>query len=207
MAPLDPCASATALLLARALGRLDAAEQRRIVDGWSVRRGQIDAPLVVDEGCDVRIARRRVGEGTRFALLAWLPPAPAELAVFESGLFHDRPADAVALLLRPPLIWSLHEALLVGGRSPAQAGFAPGWFMALERSARDRVRPRHVHRLRRAAELIEARLPVEGLPTATATVSAGCAVVAADEAVCGELAALQLARYAVSEVARRNART
>jgi hypothetical protein len=201
LARLDPHASATAFLITRALSRLDAVEQRRIVDGWRTHGGELIAPLVTDEGCDVRIARTGVGEGTRAALLAWLPLAPGELAVFEGGLLRDTPADAVALLLRPPLIWSLHEALLVGTHNPPHALFDPGWFAALERGARERVRPRHLHRVRRDVERIGAQLPVEGLPIATATVAAGCAVIAGDDAVCSEIAATQLARYAVSEVA------
>jgi hypothetical protein len=203
---LDPTASATAFLLTQALGRLDPAERRRILDRGSARRGQLDAPLVVDEGCDVQIGRRRVGEEARVALLAWLPPAAAEVALFEGGLLRDRPADAVALLLRPPLIWSLHEALRAGASTAPRAGFDPGWFSALERGAHGRVRPCHLHRVRRAAERIEARLPVEGLPTASATVAAGCAAVADDDAVSREIAARQLARYALSEVARRSGR-
>jgi hypothetical protein len=202
LAPLDPHASATAFILARALSRLGAVEHRRIVDGWRSHRSRSDAPLVIDEGCDVCIARTRVGEGARVALLAWLPLAAAELAVFEGGLLREAPADAVALLVRPPLIWSLHEALLAGMRVPRHARFDPGWFTALEQGAQARVRPRHLHRLRRAAARIEAQLPSEAFPVASASVAAGCAVIAGDDAACSEIAARQLARYAVSEVAR-----
>ena len=198
---LDPHASATAFLLARALSRLDAVEQRRIVDGWRTHRCESDAPLVTDEGCDVRVARSSVGERARIALLAWLPLVPAELAVFEGGLLRESPAEAVSLLLRPPLIWSLHETLLAGARVRRRAHFDPGSFAVLERGSRDRVRPRHRHRLRRALERIEAQLPVAGLPIASSTVAAGCAAIAGDDEVCSEIAARQLARYAVSEVA------
>ena len=142
-----------------------------------------------------------VEESLRVALLAWLPPAPAELAVFEGGLLRDAPAEAVALLLRPPLIWSLHEALHAGTGLRRDAPFEPRVFTALERSAR--VRPCHLHRVRRAVGRIEAQLPLHGLPVASATVAAGCAVVARDDAVCRSVAARQLARYAVSAVAGR----
>jgi hypothetical protein len=201
-APLDPNASATAFLLTRALTRLGAVDQRQIVDGWRTQRGRSDAQLVIDEGCDVRIVHTRVGEGARVALLAWLPLAPAEVAVFEGGLLREGPADAVALLLRPPLIWSLHETLLAGTPVPRRSYFDPVWFTELERGAHDRVRPRHLHRLRHAVERIEAQLPVEGLPIASATVAAGCAVITRDDAWCKTIAARQLARYTVSEVAR-----
>jgi hypothetical protein len=200
--PLEPHASATAFLLTRALGRLDAVERDRIVDAWRTHGAEYAAPIVTDGGCDVRVARTHVDDDVRVALLAWLPLAPAELVAFEGGLLRDTPAEAVALLLRPPLIWSLHEALRAGERVPGLGGFDPGRFAELERGACDLVRPRHLHRLRRAVDRIEAQLPVKGLPIASSTVAAGCAAVAGDDEVAGEIAAHQLARYAVSEVAR-----
>jgi hypothetical protein len=198
---LDPHASATAFLLARAVGRLDAAELAPIVDAWHTLGDESGAPLVTDEGCDVRVGHTRVKEDVRVALLAWLPPAPGELAVLEGGLLAEAPADAVALLLRPPLIWSLHEALRAGRSVSGLDGFEPARFAVLERAALDGVRPCHLHRVRRAAERIVTELPVERLPIASSTVTRGCAVIAADDGVCGEIAARQLARYAVSEVA------
>jgi len=199
--PLDPHTSATAFLLARAVGRLDAAEQARILDAWHTLQEECAAPLVTDEGCDIRVGPTRVKEDVRVALLAWLPPAPGELAVLEGGLLAETPADAVALLLRPPLIWSLHEALRAGRSVSGLDGFEPARFAVLERGARGGVRPCHMHRVRRAAERIVTELPVERSPIASSIVTRGCAVIAADDGVCREIAARQLARYAVSEVA------
>ena len=200
--PLDRHASATAFLLARALDRLGAEEQARIVDAWRARGdNECAAPLVTDEGCDVQVGRIRVRDDVRVALLAWLPPAPGELAVLEGGLLAETPADAVALLLRPPLIWSLHAALRAGRSVSGLDGFEPARFAVLERGARGGVRPCHMHRVRRAAERIVTELPVERSPIASSTVTRGCAVIAADDGVCREIAARQLARYAVSEVA------
>jgi hypothetical protein len=51
-------------------------------------------------------------------------------------------------------------------------------------------------------ERIDAQLPLEGVPIASATVAVGCAGIAQDDEVCSEIAARQLARYAVSEIAR-----
>ena len=161
------------------------------------------APLVVDEGCDVRIGGRVAGPALRQALLAWLPLTTAELEVYEGGLFADEPANAVALLVRPPMVWSLDDAVATERAFPRSARFDPGRCAALEEHARIRVTSAHLRRLRESAGQIGRRLPCPGLPTASATVAAGCSAVAADDELCATVAARQLARYATSALVAR----
>jgi len=126
------------------------------------------------------------------ALLEWLPLMPADIAF--AG--RDGSADPVAALgdlLRPPTIWSPVEALAASGRDPA----------SLERYAVERVTSLQISRLLRATSRIAAQLPLRGLPCESAIVASGCAAVEAGEAVCAEVAARQLVRYATSELIRR----
>ncbi len=160
--------------------------------------GQWDLPLVIDGGCDVRVGRRRVGGAERQALLRWLPLTRRELGALEEGLFRDDPRDAVTLLVRPPTIWSLREALLAERLLPRGPSFEPERFLALERHARSRILPCHLSRLREAVGRIERQLPADGMPKASAIVASGCAAVGADDGVCAAMAARQLARFATS---------
>ena len=50
------------------------------------------------------------------------------------------------------------------------------------------------------------QVPVEGLPTASATVAAGCTVIANDDDWCAAIAARELALYATSAHVAREAR-
>ena len=134
----------------------------------------------------------------RAALLEWLPLSRTDLAVFEGGLFADDPAGALALLVRPPTIWSFEDAVVVDGLFPRRERFEPERFDAIASLAGRCVGDDHLARVRRAVARIERQLPVDGLPCASATVAAGCAVIAADDDRCTELAAQQLARYASS---------
>ena len=128
----------------------------------------------------------------------WLPLTDLELAVYEGGLFEDAPAHAVALLVRPPTIWSLAEAVAAEQQFPRGRRFTPRRFAAIERHAYGRIRADHLTRLRWAMTRIAAQLPTAGLPVASATVAAGCALVAEDDSRARAVAARQLARYASS---------
>jgi hypothetical protein len=196
--------SATMWILAEGLGRADRAERERIVAHWgSLRRGSC-APIVADGGCDVRIGGSGVSGAERTAMLRWLPLSRTDFAVYESGLFRESPAEALTLLVRPPTVWSIDEAIAADRLLPRGPRFEPARFEALERYARARVGREHLARVRGAAARIEAQLPRMAFPVASATVGAGCAVVAADDARCAAVAARQLARYAVSaRVGRR----
>src|SRR4051794_7559243 len=145
------------------------------------RRTDEGAGLVVDGGCDVRVDGVILGAGDRAALLRWLPLAPLDLAPFEHGLFADEPWKALALLLRPPTIWSFDEARTTGWLLPRGAGFEPGRLAALERSAAGLATPAHLRRVREGAGRISSQLPAARFPIASATVAAGCAAVATDD--------------------------
>ncbi len=204
--PFDPCASATAWIVVEGLAACGRAAAAEIVAAWS-DLPQPSAPLaIVDGGCDVRAGQVRIDRALRASLLRWLPLTETDIALYENGLFGLDPAGAVTLLVRPPTVWSLAEALLAESSFPRDGPrFDPLRFVALERHARSRVGRREIVALRRAASWIDAQLPLAGFPRASALVAAGCAVILSDDGRCAEIAARQLARYATSAVVRAEA--
>ena len=199
----DAGASATTWILERGLKLLDPRERRRIVGSWSVPHGNRWPSLITDGGCDVRISDAVVTGAVRVALLDWVPLSGDDLAVYEAGLFGEAPANALTLLLRPPTIWSIEEALIADGLFPRGRRFEPARFDALERYARGLLGSEHLARLRDAAARVGQRLPVERFPGASITVAAGCDVVARDDEWCASIAAQQLARFATSALIDR----
>ena len=143
-------------------------------------------------------------EAVRVALLDWLPLSPADLAVYEGGLFRETPARSLTLLVRPPTIWSIDEAVIAARRFRRGSRFEPEQFGALVRHAHGRLGRTHLDRLREVSARIEKQVPAAGLPEASAVVAAGCAVLAVDDEACASVAAVQLARYAFSARAARS---
>lgn len=190
-------ASATAWLIGEGLETLDPDRRRDVRQGWSAYRDH-GPRLVGDGGCDVRLGRAAVGPTERAALLEWLPLTERELAVYDGGLFEDAPPRAIALLLRPPTIWPLAEALLAERQFPRGTRFRPDRFAAIEHYAYERMGTEHLIRLRCAVARIAAQLPVLSLPAASATVASGCALITADDARGRAVVARLLARYASS---------
>ncbi len=203
--PFDALASATAWLISEGLEALDPARRRSVVRRWREAR-DYSPPLVGDGGCDVRLGRTAVGPTERAALLAWLPIAHRDLALYEGGLFEDAPAHAIALLMRPPAIWSLDEALRAERLFPRGRRFDPRRFAAIERHAYGQMAVEHESRLREATARAAAQLPVDALPTASASVAAGCALVSADAGRARAVVARLLARYASSALVAAAAR-
>ena len=193
----DARASVTAWLIGAGLEALDPGRRQNVIERWSTYRDH-GPRLVGDGGCDVRLGRGRVETRERAALLEWLPLTDRELAVYDGGLFEDAPTHAIALLVRPPTIWGLDEAIDAERLFPRGTRFAPARFAAIERHGFRRIRAEHLARLRRSVARIAAQLPADGLPVASATVAAGCALVAADDARARAVVARQLARYASS---------
>jgi hypothetical protein len=202
----DPRATVTAWIVEEGLKLLDPAERQRVVAGWRIPRQDSWASMIADGGCDVLIGGAVVTGAVRMALIEWLPLSRDDLAVYEGGLFRDVPAKALTLLVRPPTIWSIDEAAIADSLFPRGPRFEPGRFDALERYACRRLGGEHLARLRDAAAKIEMQLPIEGLPVASATVAAGCAVIANDDDWSEAIAARQLARYATSARVAREAR-
>jgi hypothetical protein len=120
------------------------------------RRLRTVAPLVVDDGCDVRVWGG-VQDAVRVALLEWLPPTAAELRAVEIGLGANRPARVLAAVVRPPTIWTTGEALAA--------------------TSMTHVDDEHLGRLRATAERLERQLLIAGLQAAVAADDA-CAAVA-----------------------------
>jgi hypothetical protein len=194
----DERASAATWILAKGLRRLDPDRRRHILGGWCAPRRPTPASVIVDGGCDVRIRGSAVTGAVRSSLLEWLPLVRLDLEVYDGGLFEDEPASAVTLLLRPPTIWTVDEAVRAGRLYGRTRAFEPERFDALECYARTRVTATHVDRLREASAKIRLQLPVAELPRASSIVAAGCAVIDADDGACAAIAACQLARLATS---------
>ena len=203
MPEFDAHASPTSWIVGQGLKLLEPAERQSIVEGWRAHRRGCWPSLVVDGGCDVRIGAGVVTDRVRTHLLEWLPLAPGDLAVYEGGLFRRSPADALTLLVRPPAIWSIDEAVVAGRLTPRGHRFVPEAFEAVEHHALRRLRDEQLTRLRAAVSRIEAQLPLDVFPVASAIVAAGCAVIAADDESCAAIAARQLARYAASALVAR----
>src|SRR4051794_7609430 len=180
-AGFDARASVTAWLIGEGLSALDPDSRRRIIDRWHAYRDH-GPRLVGDNGCDIRLGRAAVDAAERAALLLWLPLTERELAVYDGGLFEDAPAHAIALLVRPPTIWALDEAIEAERRFPRRGRIAPERFATIERLAHEWTGDEHLRRVRRAVARIADQLPAPGLPVASATVLSGCARVAADDA-------------------------
>ena len=194
----DMRASPTAWIVGEGLESLGDLDRRRVVDGWRHRPRDRDAALVVDSGCDVRVGRVPLGAAARAGLLRWLPLSRLELALCDGGLFADEPARAIALLVRPPTIWTAADAVAIVRRFPHSPRFDPERFAAIEACAGSLVGSEHRGRVRAAVSRIDAQLPVGGHPVASRIVAAGCAAVAGDDDRCTAVAARQLARYASS---------
>jgi hypothetical protein len=154
------------------------------------------AAMVADGGDESLIERAATVRAVRVAILERIPLAHATVAGFERGLHADLPANALTLIVPPPSIWSIDEAVEAAAACPGGRRFEPARFDALERHAGGRVTEAHVSRLRAAALRIAVQLPVEGLPVAGATLAAACTVISEEEGWCTAIAARHLALYA-----------
>ncbi len=162
-------------------------------------------PLVIDDGCDVRLRRGDHADPVRVALLEWLPVARAELAVYENGRSADTTVLSVASLVRPPTIWSTGEAVAAARLLERECPIERGQFAWLVRHAHARLRSAHLARVRESVARIAGQLPVDGLSRASATVASGCVMIESDDDACASVATIQLARYSLSEVVARAA--
>ena len=162
------------------------------------RRLQSVIPLVVDDGCDVRLRGLRHADAVRVSLLEWLPLTRGDLLVYEGGLHRDTSADALAALVRPPTIWTTSEALLAARLVSVAPENEQRRHDALVEYAFMQLADVHLRRLRRIAARFAPQLPVHELPRASATIALGCAAVANDDETCAAAAATHLARYATS---------
>ncbi|MEO5632635.1 hypothetical protein [Gaiella sp.] len=164
----------------------------------SERRLHVVAPLIVDDGCDVRLRGGRHSDVVRLALLEWSPLRRDDLLVVERGDHRDAPG-ALATLVRPPTIWSTAEALLARENVGRERGAGRARHEALVEYAFTRLEEEHLERLRGVtARIAQRQLPFQGLLRASDTVARGCMAVASDDGSCAAVAATLLARYAAS---------
>lgn len=161
------------------------------------RRLRSLAPLVVDDGCDVRIRGGHHADRVRVALLEWLPLTRSVLLPYEGGADSD-PAEVLAALVRPPTIWTTCAAVAAARQVDWQGTTRREQCDARTAYALAQVRAEHRQRVRSVAARFGRQLPLEGVPHASAMLAAGCASVALDDRACAVVAATQLARYAAS---------
>ena len=192
------------------LSWLDGGDRRAAAAPRHERRLRTLAPLVVDDGCDIRIRGGRLSDGVRVALLEWLPLTRGELLAIE-GEHILAATQALAALVRPPTIWATRDAVIAARRVNGESTTRRERHHALVAYALTQVEEEHRERVRRIAARFAGQLPLEGLPAASATVAAGCQIVAPDDGACAAVAATQLARYAasafVAEIRRKAAPT
>ncbi|MCY7301702.1 MAG: hypothetical protein LH654_01420 [Thermoleophilia bacterium] len=160
-------------------------------------------PLVVDDGCDVRIRGRYCADCVRVALLEWLPLTCDDLLSHRGSLVSD-PAAVLSALVRPPTIWTTADAVVAARRGDGESETRRERHDAVVAYAFTQLREEHLERLRCIAARFARQMSLEGRPGTCDALAAGCAVVAGDDDACAAVAAIQLARYAASAfVARR----
>jgi hypothetical protein len=120
--------------------------------------------------------RTLISSAIRAAVADRVVCPPGVAAELEDGALEGSPCAALALALSPPAIWSYEEALRPGDAS------ATG---------------QHAERVRTQTERLGGRLPFEGLPRASATLRAGCDLVAADDRAAIAVAELLLEAYGI----------
>jgi len=185
------------------LSRVDGFDQRSSAARRGERRLRTIAPLVVDDGCDVRLRGGHHADGVRVALLEWLPLTRGELAAIEGGRALDAP-QALAVLVRPATIWATVEAVVAARLVDGESMTRRERHDTLVAYAFTQVGEEHRDRVRHSAARFARQLPLEGLPDASAMLAAGCEAVASDDDACSAVAATQLARYALSAFVARS---
>lgn len=169
------------------------------------RRLRFVRPLVVDGGCDVRLRGGPHADGVRVALLEWLPLSRAELAEHERDRITQPSPSWLAILVRPPTIWSLEEAVAAARLLAWQGPLDRMPPARLVGRALGRVDGNHLTRVRRRAARVAAQVPRLERPRTGARVEAECALIEADDEACASVAAIALARYSRSRVVAREA--
>ena len=92
-----------------------------VIEGWSAYRDHGPGSSV-DGGCDVRLGRVVVGAGAGLRCSRGCRSRSSSWPSTRAGCSTDDPARAIALLLRPPTIWSLERG--APGRAAVPRGRA-----------------------------------------------------------------------------------
>jgi hypothetical protein len=152
---------------------LSAGERRRLVRSWAGRYPDRWRKICAEVG-DGRLAEQTlVASAVRAAVADRTVCPPAVAARLEDGALERSPGAALTLALAPQAIWSYEEVL--ASDEPAVTG-------------------QHIARLRAQARRLRRRLPYDGLPRASETLTRGCDLVTDDDAAAG-VAELLLESY------------
>jgi hypothetical protein len=174
---------------------LDESERRRIVADWAHRYPDRWSRLCAAVG-DVALTERVVVSSAVRGAISERRPVPRGLVTaLEDGALSRSPCAALALVLAPPLVWTLDDAALVA-RAGGGTRNAP-FFDVAEDLARERVQEWHVERVQWLADRLAGQLPVAGLPRASQILADACRRVGGDDATAGAVAAVLLAAYAL----------
>lgn len=167
---------------------LAAAERRRIVESWTARHAARWAVLVGEVG-DVTVAEDALVAGAvRGAAGERKPCDPAGLAEIEACVA-VHPGNALAAVIQPQTVWDMETALAAAGaaaRGDRYAAIASIGFAHFGSCA---------EKLRERVAWVEQQLPFASYPRASATLRAGCELVATQEGFAAELGCALLEGY------------
>jgi len=191
-------------LVENGLALLDDAERRRIVESWSRVYPARWASLVRDGGVEPLLSRAVVFGAVGVSILEWRRVPAAALDLCELGDCDDVPANALTLLVEPPLVWSIEDAMRAASRHRRRSRqFEPAHFEAIAAYGARVMSAEHRLRLRAAAGRIDAQLPIGGRPRATRLLRDGCEVLLRDDWWCRAIGGRLLALYTASPLVER----
>jgi len=146
-------------------------ERHRIVRSWAGRYPERRRKVRASVGDPGVAETTLVASAVRGAVADRHPCPRGMIEALEAGELKSSPGAALAFAIKPDTVWS-YEEVLVGGV----------------------VTEEHVARLRMQLEGLERRLPIDGLPRASATLLEGCRLMVDESLVC-RLAELLLTSY------------
>ena len=159
---------------AEGVALLSAGERRRIIRSWAGRYPARWARICRNVGDPSLAEAAFLASAVRGAVADRICPPRVFVAGLEDGMFERSPAAAVAFVIVPETVWSLEEVL----------------------NRRRNVGRAHAARTAAQARRLASRLPFDGLPRASATLTEGCGLVA-DERIARGVADLLFDKYCV----------
>ncbi len=177
---------------------LDDEERRRVVGRWALSYPDRWRRIIDLAGEPALVERAVVAGAVRVTLLENRPLPPEVLTPLEGGALRHLPTQALALLVAPPAVWSIDEAVTTLTLFPRRGGLDAAWFETVERHAASCVGTEHVARLRAACRRVARQFPMAGLPRASEIAAAGCSAILTDNVQAKSVCALLLTVYVAS---------
>jgi len=172
----------------------DEVARRRIVEGYAARYPERWRTICGDGGAVAE--RALVASAVRGTIADRILPPRGLYEVIEKEL-RDSPGQALALLIRPSLVWSLEDATAAAEAAMRQTDHSGLWFEAVDDVARGRLERGHERRVRMLAGRVAAQLPIARLPRATSLVERGFKEARRSRTFARELAVVLLTSYVV----------